>query len=104
MEEYIKEVFLEEKKAIKDERECVIFAGNLLDFNLMGYPEKYIIELIEKILQVMKSVKNRRFDTTLKNDIKYYLDKWTREIFLKLDPEKVTEEQIDLYIYSALLK
>ena len=104
MEEYIKEVFLEEKKAIKDERECVIFAGNLLDFNLMGYSEKYIIELIEKILQVMKSVKNRRFDTTLKNDIKYYLDKWTREIFLKLDPEKVTEEQIDLYIYSALLK
>ena len=104
MEEYIKEVFLEEKKAIKDERECVIFAGNLLDFNLMGYSEKYIIELIEKILQVMKSVKNRRFDTTLKNDIKYYLDKWTREIFLKLEPEKVTEEQIDLYIYSALLK
>ena len=104
MEEYIKEVFLEEKKAIKDERECVIFAGNLLDFNLIGYSEKYIIELIEKILQVMKSVKNRRFDTTLKNDIKYYLDKWTREIFLKLDPEKVTEEQIDLYIYSALLK
>lgn len=52
----------------------------------------------------MKSVKNRRFDTTLKNDIKYYLDKWTRGIFLKLDPEKVTEEQIDLYIYSALLK
>ena len=104
MEEYIKEVFLEEKRTIKDERECVIFAGNLLDFNLMGYSEKYIIELIEKILQVMKSVKNRRFDTTLKNDIKYYLDKWTREIFLKLDPEKVTEEQIDLYIYSALLK
>ena len=104
MKEYIKEVFIEEKRAIKDERECVIFAGNLLDFNLMGYPEKYIIELIEKILQVMKSVKNRRFDTTLKNDIKYYLDKWTREIFLKLDPEKVTEEQIDLYIYSALLK
>ena len=104
MEEYIKEVFLEEKKSIKDERECVIFAGNLLDFNLMGYSEKYIIELIEKILQVMKSVKNRRFDTTLKNDIKYYLDKWTREFFLKLDPEKVTEEQIDLYIYSALLK
>jgi len=64
MEEYIKEVFLEEKKSIKDERECVIFAGNLLDFNLMGYSEKYIIELIEKILQVMKSVKNRRFDTT----------------------------------------
>ena len=104
MEEYIKEVFLEEKKAIKDERECVIFAGNLLDFNLMGYPEKYIIELIEKILQVMKSVKNRRFDTTLKNDIKYYLDKWTREIFLKLDPEKVTEEQIDLYVYKALFQ
>ena len=70
----------------------------------LGYSEKYIIELIEKILQVIKSVKNRRFDTTLKNDIKYYLDKWTREIFLKLEPEKVTEEQIDLYIYSALLK
>lgn len=34
MEEYIKKVFLEEKKAIKDEREYVIFAGNLLDFNL----------------------------------------------------------------------
>lgn len=104
MDEYINEILLKENNLIKDERECVIFAGNLLDFNLMGYSEKYIIELIEKILQVMKSVKNRRFDTTLKNDIKYYLDKWTREIFLKLDPEKVAEEQIDLYIYSALLK
>ena len=104
MAEYIKEITLEENNLIKDHRECYIFCRNLLDFNLMGYSEKYIIELIEKILQVMKSVKNRRFDTTLKNDIKYYLDKWTREIFLKLDPEKVTEEQTDLYIYSALLK
>ena len=40
MEEYIKEVFLEEKKAIKDERECVIFAGNLLDFNLTNLSKK----------------------------------------------------------------
>ena len=33
MEEYIKEVFLEEKRTIKDERECVIFAGNLFLFS-----------------------------------------------------------------------
>ena len=104
MDEYINEILLKENNLIKDHRECYIFCRNLLDFNLMGYPEKYIIELIEKILQVMKSVKNRRFDTTLKNDIKYYLDKWTREIFLKLDPEKVTEEQIDLYVYKALFQ
>ena len=104
MDEYINEILLKENNLIKDHRECYIFCRNLLDFNLMGYSEKHLTELIEKILQVMKSVKNRRFDTTLKNDIKYYLDKWTREIFLKLEPEKVTEEQIDLYIYSALLK
>ena len=104
MDEYINKILLKENNLIKDHRECYIFCRNLLDFNLMGYSEKHLTELIEKILQVMKSVKNRRFDTTLKNDIKYYLDKWTREIFLKLEPEKVTEEQIDLYIYSALLK
>ena len=39
MEEYIKEVFLEGKKAIKDERECVIFAGNLF----------YFLEIVSKI-------------------------------------------------------
>ncbi len=104
MEEYIKEVFLEEKKAIKDERECVIFAGNLLDFNLMGYSEKYIIELIEKILQVMKSVKNRKLEKEIKNDILYHLSEWSDNIFLKLDTKTVTEEQIDLYIYKALFQ
>ena len=104
MEEYIKEVFLEEKKSIKDERECVVFIGNLLDFNLMEYSEKYIIELIEKILQVMKSVKNRKLEKEIKNDILYHLSEWTDNIFLKLDTKTVTEEQIDLYIYKALFQ
>jgi len=58
MEEYIKEVIFEEKKAIKDDRECVVFVGNLFNF----------------------------------------------DIFLKLEPKKVTEEQIDLYIYKALFQ
>ena len=62
MEEYIKEVFLEEKKAIKDERGCVIFAGNLLDFNLTNLSKKsptyisrgwiaffYFLEIVSKI-------------------------------------------------------
>lgn len=50
MEEYIKEVIFEEKKAIKDDRECVVFVGNLFDFNLMNYSENHLIEIIEKIL------------------------------------------------------
>lgn len=104
MEAYIKEVIFEEKKAIKDTRESVVFIRNLFDFYLMGYSEKYLIELLEKISQVMKSVKNRKLEKEIKNDILYNLTKWTDNIFLKLNPEKVTEEQIDLYIYKALFQ
>jgi len=104
MNEFIKEIILEEKKSVKDHRECYIFCRNLLDFNLMGYSEKYIIELIEKILQVMKSVKNRKLEKEIQHDILYHLGEWTDDIFLKLEPKKVTEEQIDLYIYKALFQ
>ena len=104
MEDYIKEVIFEEKKAMKDDRECVIFCINLLDFKLMGYSEKYLIELIEKILQVMKSVKNKKLEKEFQHDILYHLKEWVDDIFLKLKPEKVTEEQIELYIYKALFQ
>ena len=104
MEDYIKEVIFEEKKAIKDDRECVVFIGNLFDFNLMEYSENDLIELIEKILQVMKSVKNRKLEKEIQHDILYHLGEWTDDIFLKLEPKKVTEEQIDLYIYKALFQ
>ena len=104
MENYIKEVIFEEKKAIKDDRECVVFVGNLFDFNLMNYSENHLIEIIEKILQVMKSVKNRKLEKEIQHDILYHLREWVDSIFLKLDSKTVTEEQIDLYIYSALLK
>ncbi|ERT49452.1 DUF6138 family protein [Fusobacterium polymorphum] len=104
MEDYIKEVIFEEKKAIKDDRECVVFIGNLFDFNLMEYSESDLIELIEKILQVMKSVKNRKLEKEIQHDILYHLGEWTDDIFLKLEPKKVTEEQIDLYIYKALFQ
>ena len=104
MEDYIKEVIFEEKKAIKDDRECVVFVGNLFDFNLMEYSEKDLIKLIEKILQVMKSVKNRKLEKEIQHDILYHLREWIDDIFLKLEPKKVTEEQIDLYIYKALFQ
>ena len=104
MEDYIKEVIFEEKKAIKDDRECVVFIGNLFDFNLMEYSENDLIELIEKILRVMKSVKNRKLEKEIQHDILYHLGEWTDDIFLKLEPKKVTEEQIDLYIYKALFQ
>ena len=104
MEDYIKEVIFEEKKAIKDDRECVVFIGNLFDFNLMEYSENDLIELIEKILQVMKSVKNRKLEKEIQHDILYHLREWVDDIFLKLEPKKVTEGQIDLYIYKALFQ
>ena len=104
MEEYIKEVIFEEKKAIKDDRECVIFIGNLFDFNLMNYLENHLIEIIEKILQVMKSVKNRKLEKEIQHDILYHLGEWVDDIFLKSEPKKVTEEQIDLYIYKTLFQ
>ena len=104
MEDYIKEVIFEEKKAIKDDRECVVFVGNLFDFNLMNYSENHLIEIIEKILQVMKSVKNRKLEKEIQHDILYHLREWVDDIFLKLEPKKVTEEQIDLYIYKALFQ
>ena len=104
MEDYIKEVIFEEKKAIKDDRECVVFVGNLFDFNLMNYSENHLIELIEKILQVMKSVKNRKLEKEIQHDILYHLREWVDNIFLKLESKKVTEEQIDLYIYKALFQ
>ena len=104
MNKYIKEIFLEENNLIKDHRECYIFCRNFLDFNLMGYSEKYIIELIEKILQVMNSAKNREIETEFKYNTILFLEEWTKNTFLKLEPEKVTEEQIDLYIYKALFQ
>ena len=104
MEDYIKEVIFEEKKAIKDDRECVVFIRNLFDFNLMEYSEKDLIKLIEKILQVMKSVKNRKLEKEIQHDILYHLGEWIDNIFLKLETKKVTEEQIDLYIYKALFQ
>ena len=73
MENYIKEVIFEEKKSIKDEIECVIFIRNLFDFNLIGYSENYLIELIKKILQVMNSIKNRKLEKKIKNEIIYHL-------------------------------
>ncbi|WP_338947228.1 hypothetical protein KST17_04730 [Fusobacterium canifelinum] len=104
MNEYIKGLILEEKKFLKEHRECYIFCRNLLDFNLMGYSEKYLIELIEKILQVMNSIEYRKIESDFKYNIIFHLKEWTRDVFLKLEPEKVTEEQIDLYIYKALFQ
>jgi len=104
MNKYIKEIFLEENKLIKDHRECYIFCRNFLDFNLMRYSEKYIIELIEKILQVMNSAKNREIESDFKYNTILFLEEWTKNTFLKLESKKVTEEQIDLYIYKALFQ
>ena len=70
----------------------------------MEYSENDLIELIEKILRVMKSVKNRKLEKEIQHDILYHLGEWTDDIFLKLEPKKVTEEQIDLYIYKALFQ
>ena len=104
MNEYIKGLILEEKKFLKEHRECYIFCRNLLDFNLMGYSEKYLIELIEKILLVMNSIEYRKIESDFKYNIIFHLKEWTRDVFLKLEPEKVTEEQIGFYIYKALFQ
>ena len=104
MDEYIKEIILEKNNPIKDHRECYIFCRNLLDFNLMGYSEKHLIELIEKILQVLSSIKNEKAENDFKYNIIFFLENWTKNIFLKLKPKEVTEEQIDLYVYKALFQ
>ena len=104
MAEYIKEITLEENNLIKDHRECYIFCRNLLDFNLMGYSEKYLIELIEKILQVLSSIKNEKAENDFKYNIIFFLEDWTKNIFLKLKPKEVTEDQLDLYVYKALFQ
>ena len=101
---YIKEITLEGNNLIKDHRECYIFCKNLLDFNLMGYSEKYLIELIEKILQVLSSIKNEKAENDFKYNIILFLEDWTKNIFLKLKPKEVTEEQIDLYVYKSLFQ
>ena len=104
MDEYINEITLEGNNLIKDHRECYIFCRNLLDFNLMGYSEKHLIELIEKILQVLSSIKNEKAENDFKYNIILFLENWTKNIFLKLEPKGVTEEQIDLYVYKALFQ
>ena len=104
MAEYIKEITLEGNNLIKDHRECYIFCRNLLDFNLMGYSEKHLIELIEKILQVLSSIKNEKAENDFKYNIIFFLENWTKNIFFKLKPKKVTEEQIDLYVYKSLFQ
>ena len=63
---YIKEITLEGNNLIKDHREYYIFCRNLLDFNLMGYSEKHLIELIEKILQGLSSIKNEKAENDFK--------------------------------------
>ena len=104
MAEYIKEIILEKNNPIKDHRECYIFCRNLLDFNLMGYSEKHLIELIEKILQVLSSIKNEKAENDFKYNIIFFLEDWTKNIFLKLKPKKVKEDQLDLYVYKALFQ
>ena len=104
MDEYIKEIILEKNNPIKDHRECYIFCRNLLDFNLMGYSEKHLTELIEKILQVLSSIKNEKAENDFKYNIIFFLEDWTKNIFLKLKPKEVTEDQLDLYVYKALFQ
>ena len=101
---YIKEITLEGNNLIKDHREYYIFCRNLLDFNLMGYSEKHLIELIEKILQVLSSIKNEKAENDFKYNIIFFLEDWTKNIFLKLKPKEVTEDQLDLYVYKALFQ
>ena len=104
MDEYIKEITLEGNNLIKDHRECYIFCRNLLDFNLMGYSEKHLTELIEKILQVLSSIKNEKAENDFKYNIIFFLENWTKNIFLKLKPKEVTGNQLDLYVYKALFQ
>ena len=104
MNEYIKDIILEKNNPIKDHREYYIFCRNLLDFNLMEYSEKHLTELIEKILQVLSSIKNEKAENDFKYNIILFLEDWTKNIFLKLEPKEVTEEQIDLYVYKALFQ
>ena len=104
MAEYIKEITLEGNNLIKDHREYYIFCRNLLDFNLMGYSEKYLIELLEKILQILSSIKNEKAENDFKYNIIFFLEDWTKNIFLKLKPKEVTEDQLDLYVYKALFQ
>ena len=104
MNEYIKEIILEKNNPIKAHREYYIFCRNLLDFNLMEYSEKHLTELIEKILQVLSSIENEQAENDFKYNIIFFLENWTKNIFLKLEPKEVTEEQIDLYVYKALFQ
>ena len=104
MDEYINEILLKENNLIKDHRECYIFCRNLLDFNLMGYSEKHLTELIEKILQVLSSIKNEKAENDFKYNIILFLEDWTKNIFLKLKPKEVTEDQLDLYVYKSLFQ
>ena len=104
MDEYIKEITLEGNNLIKDHRECYIFCRNLLDFNLMGYSEKHLTELIEKILQVLSSIENEQAENDFKYNIIFFLENWTKNIFLKLKPKEVTKDQLDLYVYKALFQ
>ena len=104
MNEYIKDIILEKNNPIKNHRECYIFCRNLLDFNLMEYSEKHLTELIEKILQVLSSIENEQAENDFKYNIIFFLENWTKNIFLKLEPKEVTEEQIDLYVYKALFQ
>ena len=104
MNEYIKEIILEKNNPIKDHREYYIFCRNLLDFNLMEYSEKHLTELIEKILQVLSSIENEQAENDFKYNIIFFLENWTKNIFLKLKPKEVTKDQLDLYVYKALFQ
>ena len=82
MDDYIDELIIRRDKKIKDGREIFVFMDRIFDLSLMDYDEAALMELLERVIDAVQDVKNRRllgdFIIALENNLR----RWKEEKFL----------------------
>ena len=82
MDDYIDEVIIRRDKKIKDGREIFVFMDHIFDLSLMNYDETALAALLERVIDAVQDVKNRRlledFIIALENNLR----RWKEEKFL----------------------
>ncbi len=123
MNNYITKVIYNLDRKVKDAREVTVFAGNLVNFNLMDFSPTKLIETIEHCLnQTFKDIKNRKSSDDFERSILHMLKNWVGDEFkpLYLDisgnysekftfkndfkKENVNAEQLSLWVYTSYLR
>jgi len=82
MDDYIDEFIIRRDKKIKDGREIFVFMDRIFDLSLMDYDETALMALLERVIDAVQDIKNRRlledFIIALENNLR----RWKEEKFL----------------------